>query len=138
VLAIAVQLQQLPADRGVLLHERAELPEGEPKADEIGGGGDGRRARALVDQGDLAEVVAWLERPPLPAADRDPRLPGVDQEERGGARPLLDDRLTFREPPLLEQAGDFRDLALVQVGEERDSPQDLNRGARHRVRTLPG
>ena len=46
-----------PADRAVLGHERAEVPVGEAVADEVGRRRHRRRARAPVDQGDLAEMV---------------------------------------------------------------------------------
>ena len=91
------------AMRAVLLHERPELPVGEPVADELAGGGDRRRARALVDERDLAEVVARRQRRALPAADRDRRLARLDHEERRAARALLGDRLARGEATLLEQ-----------------------------------
>src|SRR5215207_8686810 len=72
------RLHQLPADRAVLLHERPELPVGQPIAGKLAQRGDRRRARALVDQGDLAEVVARIQRASLLSADRDHRLPRLD------------------------------------------------------------
>src|SRR5688500_5961910 len=61
-------LQQLPADRAVLLHERSKIPERESVTGEFALGGHRGHARALVDQGDLAEVVALPERAALLAA----------------------------------------------------------------------
>src|SRR4051794_23965659 len=52
------RLEQLPADLGALLHEGAELPVCEPVTHELARRGDRGRARALVDEGDLAEAVA--------------------------------------------------------------------------------
>ena len=69
------RLQQLPADHPVRLDQRPELPERQPVADELGGGGDGGDADALVDQRDLAEVVARLQVAALLAADGDVASP---------------------------------------------------------------
>ena len=52
------RLQQLPGDRSRSLDERPELPGGRARSGEVGLGRDRRRPRALVDQRDLAEVVA--------------------------------------------------------------------------------
>src|SRR3954454_12028083 len=87
------RLDELPADLAVRDHERTELPEGEAVADEIGRGRDRRRAHAFVDEGDLAEVVAWAEARACRAAHRDRRVARLDQEERGPVGALLDDGL---------------------------------------------
>ena len=89
-------LQEVPGDRGVVLHERAELPERQAVADDITAGGHRRRPRPLVDQGGLTEVVASRERGHLLAVYRDGGLPGVDDVEGGCADALLGDRLTGR------------------------------------------
>ena len=78
-------LQQLPTDDTVSLYEWAEIPEGEPVADEFGRRGDRRRARALVDQGDLAEVVALPAGSALLATRSTPSPPRT----RSGRRPRL-------------------------------------------------
>src|SRR4051794_36157713 len=70
-----------PADRAVLMDERAELPQREPLADEICRGGDGRHPRALVDQRDLAEVIAVRQCRARLTADRDGRLAGLEHIE---------------------------------------------------------
>ena len=127
------RLQQLPADRSVGVHQRAELPEGESVADEVARGRDRRQALAFVDQGDLTEVVAPLQGRSLGAADRDRRLAGVDQEEGGTARALADDGLSLREPAHLEQARDLLDLGAVELGEERHALERLDGVARHRL-----
>jgi hypothetical protein len=62
------RLQQLPADRRVPLDEQAEVPERDPPAEQIAGRSDRGRARTLVDERDLAEVVARLQRRALLAA----------------------------------------------------------------------
>ena len=103
----------------------------EAVADEVGRRGDRRRAHALVDQRDLAEVVARAEARALGAAHRDGRLARLDQEERGAVRALLHDRLAGREVPLLEEQRDLRELVVVEVGEERHALQRIDRCARH-------
>jgi pyruvate dehydrogenase E1 component beta subunit len=128
-------LQQLPADHPVCLHERAEIPVGEPVTGELARGGDRGRARALVEQGDLAEVVAGLQRSAPLAADRHRGLTRLDHKEGGPARAFLDDRLTFGEAARLEQARDLLHLALGQVGEEGHTPKDFDGGASHRDRS---
>ena len=120
-----------------VLHERPELPVGEPVADELGARGDRRRACALVDERDLAEVVAARQRRALPAADRDRRLARLDHEERRAARALLGDRLARGEAAFLEQRGDAFDVARAHVGEERHPLDHLDRPARSRRRGRP-
>ena len=56
------RLDELPRDPRVGLDDRAELPERHRVGLHVRVGGDRRRARALVDQRDLAEVVAGAER----------------------------------------------------------------------------
>src|SRR5438128_10705431 len=71
-------LQQLPADYAVRFHERAKIPVGYPVADKLAGGGDGRHARALVEQSDFAEIVALLQHRVLFAADENLGFAGRD------------------------------------------------------------
>ncbi len=119
-------LQQVPRDRRVLLDERPELPIGEPVAHEVGRRGDRRRARAVVDQRDLAEVVARGEAGEFAVARRDRGLARLDDEERGATGALPRDRLTRIEAPLLEHRGDALDVARGQAVEERDLLDDLH------------
>src|SRR6478609_8306853 len=58
------RLQELPSDHAVRLDQWPEVPEGDAVAAQLAGGGDRRQPRALVDQGDLAEVVARPHRSP--------------------------------------------------------------------------
>ena len=88
---------------------------------------------ARVDQRHLAEVVTGLQDPALDPVDEHRRLAGVDHEERRRARALLDHRFTLREAPLLEDARDPRELALVEVGEERDALEHVDRARRSSV-----
>src|SRR6185437_5042897 len=113
------RLEQVPGDGCVLLHERSELPVGEPVADELGARGDRGRTRALVDEGDLAEVVAFGQRRARPAADRDRRFARLDDEEGRAPGTLLGDRLARGEATLLEERRDAFDVAGTHVGEER-------------------
>src|SRR4051794_6727039 len=93
--------QEVPCDGGVLLHQGPELPVGQALAHEIRLGGDRRRARAVVDERALAEVIAGREVPDLPPAERDGRLARLDDEERGTAGAFLRDRVAGLEAPLL-------------------------------------
>src|SRR5208337_954831 len=104
-------LEQLPADHAVLLDERAEVPVGQAVAGEIARRHDRRKARALVDQRDLAEIIARLQGRALLAADEDGRFAGFNDEKRRPARALLDERLALGEAALLEQARDALQLA---------------------------
>ena len=116
--------------------ERAEVPVGEAEADEVGRRGDRRGAGALVDQGDLAEVVARAQGRALDAADGHGRLAGLDQEERRAARALADDRLALREPALLEQPRDLLDVAPAR-GRRRAARARAPRRARRPSRCPP-
>ena len=69
--AAGERLQERPGDLRMLLDERPELPGRQPVAEEVGRGDDRGRADAVVDQRDLAEVVARAERGTVLAADRD-------------------------------------------------------------------
>jgi hypothetical protein len=61
------RLQQLPSDSSVAFDKRAELPECEPIANQVGCSGDCRRARTAVNQGNLAEIIAGAESGQLDA-----------------------------------------------------------------------
>ena len=96
-------------------------------ADDLTGGSDRRRACALVDQRDLAEVVALRQRRDLLAVDRDGRFPGLDHEERSSTGALLRDRLARGELTVFEEPRDVLDVALAQVGEQRDPLENTDR-----------
>src|SRR4051794_16405751 len=59
--ALRKRLQQVPRDRSVVLHERAEVPIRQPPAHEVRARRHRRRAHALVDHRELAERVARAE-----------------------------------------------------------------------------
>src|SRR5439155_8896027 len=63
-------LKELPGDGAIPFNQRAELPEGEPVANQIRRSGDRGRAGAAVDQGELAEVIARAEGGDLDAFAR--------------------------------------------------------------------
>src|SRR5919205_2401422 len=82
-------LEESPRHLGVRLDERPELPGGQAVAGEIGVGRDRRGAPGLlVDQGYLAEVVAWAEPAPRLAMDVDARGTFGDHEEADATRSL--------------------------------------------------
>src|SRR5438067_13596839 len=67
------RLQQVPPDRSVLLHKRAEVPIRQSPAHEVGRGGHRCRACTLVDHRELAERVAWPQPRAFLATDADDR-----------------------------------------------------------------
>lgn len=79
-------LEELPADRAVLLDERTEVPVRQPVAGKLGRRDDRRHARALIDQGDHAEIVAGLQGRAFLAADEHCRFAGLDDEEGRATR----------------------------------------------------
>src|SRR5262249_16520933 len=95
-------LEQVPREPGVVLHERTELPVRETEADDVGPRGNGGRARTVIDERDLAEVIAARQRRDLASVDGNDGFTGVDDEERGAASTFSCDRVTGGEPALLE------------------------------------
>ena len=126
-------LDELPRDAGVGLDDRAELPERHRVGLHVRVGGDGCRARALVDQRDLAEVVAGAERGPVLAVHGDLRVPLADDEEAGAALTFARDRVAGGVVPLLERVGDPLEVALLEAREQGHSGDRLGRGAGHRA-----
>ena len=114
--ALGERLQQFPPDGRVSLHERAELPERQAVADELGRRRDRGGACPLVDERDLAEVVARARsRRSLPPTVT---IASPDSMTKNAAPPdtLLGDRLARGEAALLEQA---RDLLEIRAGSGR-------------------
>src|SRR5918996_4709777 len=122
------RLQERPRDLGMLFDERPELPDREPVAAQVGRCHDRRRARALVDERDLAEVVAWPESRAYLAADANGRVPVGDDEEAGPARALARDRRAFGEGALFHLMGESLEILLPEAGEERHLLQRLDGG----------
>ena len=126
-------LKELPGDSAVAFHQRAELPERQPVAGQVGGRAHRGGAGATVDQGDLAEVVARAEGGKVEALARDRSLPGVDEEEGGASRALHDDGLALGKAAFLEQPGDLLGLSAVHIGEEPGALKGGNGVARRRA-----
>ena len=131
------RLEKLPCDRGVGLDERAELPRGEPVAAQLAVGGDRGAAGAVVDQGDLAEVIPGAELAAFVTPRRHRGLPALDHEEARTGLALPDDGAAGVERALLERARDSLELAAVEVREERDALQQLEGWSGH-ARILMG
>ena len=93
---------------------------------EVALGRDGRRARAHVDQGDVAEVVAGPEAPALLAADGHDGLPALDHEEPCGALALDRHGVARVEHPLLERAAQALELTPGEPREQRDFLEQLD------------
>ena len=125
------RLEQFPCDRGVRLDERAELPRGEPVAAQLAVGGDRGAAGAVVDQGDLAEVIPGAELAALVAPRRHRGLTALDHEEARTGLALADDGAAGLEGAVLERAGDALELAAVEVREEGDPLQQLEGWSGH-------
>src|SRR5437868_1721196 len=125
-------LKELPGDLGVRLDERPELPGGEPVAGEVGIGGNSRgAARLVVDQRDLAEVVAGAELASLLAVDVHARASVADDEEADAACAIRRNDVTGAETALLERAGDSLQLAVREALKERDLLEQLGRRVGH-------
>ncbi len=125
------RLDELPRDPRVGLDDGAELPERHRVGGQIRICGDRCRARALVDQRDLAEVVAWAERAALLAADGHLGRALADDEEAGAALALRRDRVAGGVMSLLEGLGDPVQVARLQPGEQGHLGKRLCRRAGH-------
>src|SRR5581483_10329984 len=119
-------LEQLPRDLGVLLDERPELPGGEAVRRHRRLRGHGRGTGAVVDQSDLAEVVAGAASPDVGAADAVAHRALADDEEADAALPLRGDHLAGAAPA----------LAIGHLSEQVDPAEQLERN-RHRRPSLP-
>src|SRR5688500_2600175 len=120
------RLEQLPGDARSRLHERPELPDRQAVRDEIGVRGHVRRAIVLlVDQRDLAEMVALLQRRDLAVAHGDGRLALADHEEADPSGAGCRDRVAGLEDALVEGGREARGLTLVEVGEQGHLSKEL-------------
>src|SRR5436305_10631386 len=126
-------LQQLPRDIRVLLGELPEVPKGHHEAVQGPVRGHRRRADALADQRQLAEVVAGTEQCDLTAADADRRRSIDDDEEADPAHlALADHRGPRLELALPETACELLQLSLREPAEKRNL-LELVGEARHRL-----
>src|SRR4051794_26738798 len=129
-------LQQRPRDLRVLLDERPELPRGHAAAAQVGGRRDGRRARPLVDQRDLAEVVAGAEGADDLTAEAHGGVAVLDQEEPDAAATLGGDRLTLVEAALPHHLGEPAELLVADAREKRNALEMIDEVS-HRARSYP-
>src|SRR5215204_3485454 len=116
-------LEELPTNAAVPFDERAEFPEGESVADQVGDRRHRGRARASIDQGYFPEVIARTERGELHTFARNPCLSGIDQEEGGAAGSLHDHSFVLCEAALLEQPSDLLGLPAIHIGKKFNTPQ---------------
>ena len=79
-----------------------------------------RRAGALVDQRDLAEVVAGPKRRANLAGHADSRVPLDDHEEAGGARSFGRDRPRLRRSAVPSSVVQPLEVFVGKAGEDRD------------------
>src|SRR3954469_6017843 len=110
----------------MLLDEGAELPGRQPLTAQVGGRDDRRRARATVDQGDLAEVLAGTEGPDDLPVDADRGVAILDQEEADAALALRGDCVALREGPLLHAAGELLQGLRLHTLEEGHAAERLH------------
>src|SRR5690242_2019778 len=96
-------LEQRPRDVRVIADEGPEVPRGHARAAQAAVGGDRRGAAVALEQRQLAEVVAGLQRAPLLAADRDARAAFEDHEEPDPRLALGDDLLAVLEALLVHR-----------------------------------
>src|SRR5436190_22533413 len=125
--------EHLPGDRRVALDERPELPRRHAVADHVGAGRQGRGAGRVVEERDLAEVVAGPDRSLRIAADGHFRLALLDDEEAGAAGPLLRQGVALAEAALPHAAGNLAELAVVEPREQRHLLQRVGRDAHGRI-----
>src|SRR4029077_9887519 len=112
--------EQLPGDRRVALDERPEVPRSHAVAEHVRSRGQRGSARRVVDERDLAEVVAGTDGGLLLAADAHVRLALLDHEEGGASRALLRHSVAGLEAALTHAARDLLEFLLVDPGDDRD------------------
>ena len=91
-------LEQLPGHACVRLDDGPKVPRGEPVRGDGGCRCHRRRARTHVDQSDLAEIVARLERVHLLAVNGDGCLTLADDEEADAAFAFLGEKTAIGAP----------------------------------------
>src|SRR5262245_4275298 len=112
----------------MLLDEGPELPRCHAVTQEVGGGHDGSRAHAVVDERDLPEVVAGTERGAVLSADRDLGVALRDHEEARSGRAFRRDLCPLGEAAFVQLPPELVEVAVVEPAEERDVPQGVDRG----------
>src|SRR3954454_3094176 len=123
--------EQLPGDRRVGLDERSEVPRRHAVAEHVRPRRQRGGARRLVDERDLAEVVAGPDRAFRLAADLHVGLALLDDEEADAAGALLRHGVAGPEAALAHAARDLLQLLVVEPREERDLLQHVDGGSGH-------
>src|SRR4051794_8555168 len=119
-------LEQRPGALRVFLDEGPDLPGGHPAAAQVGRGRNGRRPGALVDQRDLAEMVAGADRSHDLPADGHGGLAVLDQEEADPAAALRGDRLALGEAALAHHVREPLELLVPDAREQRNALEAFN------------
>src|SRR5262249_6519353 len=129
--------EQLPPHLAVLAHEVAEVEDAELREARVGDRDDrGRARRALVEQRELADVLARAEPGDgITAADH-LDLAVEDEEERARGRPLPHHALARRDAALLHARSEPAPGPRAEAREQRDVAQAVGRDG-HRP-TLTG
>src|SRR4051794_12367277 len=98
--SLGKRLQELPPDGRVAFDQRAKFPKRQRVTNQVARSRHGSRARAAVDQRNLAEIVARAERGDLHTFARDDSFAGVDEKKGCASRALDDDRFALGEAAL--------------------------------------
>ena len=124
--ALAEDEEQFVRDRRVLEERRLEVPDGEGQGADGRLGGDGRRARAAIDEGDVAERIARTQLAHAPSAARDHGRAGRDQEEAAAVVALLHHDLALSIVDVAHELKDLAGLFLGQASEELDPAEQVD------------
>ena len=122
-------LHHRPSDLRVGLHEGAKLPGAQRVAAQVGLGRHGRRARLIVEETDLAEMVARPERRfRLAVGDHGCGALGDDEESEHprAALSLSRDHRALGKRVLSQQAGQPLELGPLETREKRHLPEDVD------------
>src|SRR5436190_1471855 len=123
--------EQLPGDRRIGLDERAEIPRRHAVAVHVCASRQRGGARRLVDERNLAEVVAGPDRAFRLAADLHVGLALLDDEEADAAGTLLCHGVAGPEAALAHAVRDLLELLVVEARKERDLLQHVDGGSGH-------
>src|SRR5439155_3461582 len=122
--------EDLDRDLAVLIEDVADLRVPEDEAAHRGRRANGRRARSVVEEGDLAEELTRPEHP-LSRGRLDLRLALENDEEIAAALALLAEDATGRKVHLLNPGEDETELFVAATREERDRPKPRDASVRH-------
>src|SRR2546421_7327667 len=116
--AVTENLEHPVGDLRVLEQERLEVPRWNRSHDEVGRGGHGRAAPALVQQRHLAEMVACPKYSPVPIRDGDLRLAVQDHHEPHAIVAAYGHLRTPGVPNLTHLLCDLLQIAVPHASEE--------------------